>query len=158
VSTKSTRRPPTAITCEGYAPGSDDKRCRYYIAKGGCTLSSEACVEWAKVNRRPTTSTPETRTRVIPPTELPAVPSLAIPVPTSITTDDIASFRALGVQICFQSDELGELWLVPSYTGQARKEITPEHAATLGHVLAVFPGAQVTAFQSASPAIEGSST
>lgn len=78
--------------------------------------------------------------------------------PASITAADIASFRALGVQICFQSDELGELWLVPSYTSQARNEITPEHAATVGRVLAAFPGARVTAFQSASPAIEGSST
>jgi hypothetical protein len=144
VDTKSTRRSPPAITCERYAPGSDDKRCRYYIAKGGCTLSFEACVEWVKVNRGPATGRP-------------VGPATAMLASTSVTAADIASFRALGVQICFQSDELGEIWLVPSYTSEARNEITPEHAATIGLVLAAFPGARVTSFQSASSAIEGSS-
>jgi hypothetical protein len=146
------------ITCERYIPGSDDKRCRYYKAKGGCTLSSEACIEWAKVNRRPAAGATGTRLKVVPSTTSPASSTIAVSAPASITAADIASFRALRVQICFQSDELGELWLVPSYTSQARNEITPEHAATVGRVLAAFPGARVTAFQSASSAIEGSST
>ncbi|MGN6104904.1 MAG: hypothetical protein ACTHU0_07365 [Kofleriaceae bacterium] len=73
-----------------------------------------------------------------------------------VTAEQIASFRELRVEICMHADGVGELWLVPSYTGQPRKEITPEHAATIGRVLAAFPGAQVLAMEPASPA-EGSS-
>jgi hypothetical protein len=40
--------------------------------------------------------------------------------------------------------------LVPSYTGQARKEITPEHAATLRLLLDAFPGARIAAFEKAN--------
>jgi hypothetical protein len=78
--------------------------------------------------------------------------------PYHISAADIASFRALGVQICFHADALGELWLVPSYTSQPRNEITPEHLATLDLVLEAFPGARVAAFQPASPMTEGSPT
>jgi hypothetical protein len=45
------------------------------------------------------------------------------------------------------SDALGEIWLVPAYTGKPRVEITPEHAMTLMHVREVFPDAQVTSFE-----------
>ena len=63
-----------------------------------------------------------------------------------ITQDEIDSFKALGVELCIRSEELGEVWLVPGYTGQARKEITPEHAATLRLLLEAFPGGRVTSF------------
>ena len=45
------------------------------------------------------------------------------------------------------ADTYGELWLVPAYTGKPRKEITPEHAATVMRVLSVFPGSHVVAFE-----------
>lgn len=64
-----------------------------------------------------------------------------------LTTEDIASFKALGVEVLLRSDTYGELWLVPEYTGQERKEITPEHAATVMRVLSVFPGSQVISFE-----------
>ena len=64
-----------------------------------------------------------------------------------LTTEDIASFKALGVEVLLRSDTYGELWLVPEYTGKERKEITPEHAATVMRVLSVFPGSQVISFE-----------
>jgi hypothetical protein len=59
------------------------------------------------------------------------------------TAEDIASFKALGVEVCLHSEAYGELWLVPAYTGRPRKEVTPEHAATVMRVLSVFPGPRV---------------
>ena len=63
-----------------------------------------------------------------------------------ITQDAIDSFKALGVELCIRSEELGEVWLVPRYSGQPRKEITPEHAATLRLLLEAFPGGRIVAF------------
>ena len=45
---------------------------------------------------------------------------------------------------CLRSEAYGDLWLVPAYTGQPRKEITPEHAATVMRVLSVFPGSPLS--------------
>jgi hypothetical protein len=64
-----------------------------------------------------------------------------------LTTEDIESFKALGVEVCMRSEAFGEIWLVPAYTGGDRKEITPEHAATICRVLEAFPGSQVVAFE-----------
>jgi len=64
-----------------------------------------------------------------------------------LTDEDIASFKALGTEVCFASETYGEVWLVPTYTGQARKELTPEHAATLVRVLSAFPGSRVMSFE-----------
>jgi len=36
---------------------------------------------------------------------------------------------------------------VPAYTGQPRKEITPEHAATLARAMSVFPGSHIVSFE-----------
>lgn len=73
--------------------------------------------------------------------------------------EDIESFKALGVEVCVRSDDYGDLWLVPAYTGQPRKEITPEHLATIARVLEAFPWSRVVAFDKkppAEPANEGS--
>jgi hypothetical protein len=94
----------------------------------------------------PSVSEPAQRPAVAPkvPEAMPA------PVPAHprapITQDEIDSFKALGVELCIRSEELGEVWLVPHYSGQARKEITPEHAATLRILLEAFPGGRVTSF------------
>ena len=83
-------------------------------------------------------------------------PSVARPVKSeapeidplrTLSPEDIASFKSLNVEVQLRSPHYGELWLVPAYTGQARREITPEHAATLMRVLAVFPGSEVTSFE-----------
>ena len=68
----------------------------------------------------------------------------------AISKDDIESFRALGVEVCLRSEEIGDVWIVPEYTGQERKELAIEHAATLCLVSAVFPGATVTSFEKAT--------
>ena len=65
-----------------------------------------------------------------------------------LTTEDLESFRALGVEVCLRSEALGEVWLVPERTGQTRKEITPELAATIVRVSSAFPGARVVALNS----------
>ncbi len=64
-----------------------------------------------------------------------------------LTTEDIDSFKELGVEVCLRSEAFGEVWLVPKYTGRDRKEITPEHAATICQVLQAFPGSQVVSFE-----------
>ena len=69
------------------------------------------------------------------------------PLVRNLTDEDIASFKALGVEVCIASEELGEVWLVPEYTGQDRRELRIDHAATLTAVCATFPGATVTSFE-----------
>ncbi len=69
------------------------------------------------------------------------------PATRGLTTEDIESFKALGVEVCLRSEAVGDVWLVPEYTGRDRKEITPEHAATLCRVVEAFPGSQVVSFE-----------
>ena len=92
-----------------------------------------------------------------PPTALrPEEPKRPIdPVPLNdleplrgLTAEDIESFKALGVEVCLRSQALGEVWLVPERTGQPRKEITPELAATIVRVTSAFPGSAVVALNS----------
>jgi hypothetical protein len=60
--------------------------------------------------------------------------------------EDLASFRALQVEVCMESPALGQIWLVPAYTGADRKEITPEHAAKVAAIVAAFPGSSPSAW------------
>lgn len=101
------------------------------------------------VSKEPPRKRPEPATSSSPPTppEVPAAPPLA-----RISDEDIASFKALGVEVCIESESIGQVWLVPDYTGQDRKEISVEHAATLRLVVDAFPGAKVTAFEKLRPA------
>lgn len=94
---------------------------------------------------------PAPASKPAPPAASPAVklpeaePSLS--ALRGLTDEDIASFKSLGAEVCFASEAYGEVWLVPAYTGQARKELTPEHAATLVRVLSAFPGSRVMSFE-----------
>ncbi|WP_187323595.1 hypothetical protein [Stigmatella aurantiaca] len=94
---------------------------------------------------------PAPASKSAPPTPSPDVKELDAESPPSalrgLTDEDIASFRALNAEVCFRSETYGEVWLVPAYTGQARKELTPEHAATLVRVLSAFPGSRVMSFE-----------
>ncbi|MBN1773199.1 MAG: hypothetical protein JXB32_18175 [Deltaproteobacteria bacterium] len=94
--------------------------------------------------KRPAKRKPE-RVASPPPTP-PAEVAPGEPIPR-ISDEDIASFKALGVEVCLRSDALGDVWLVPEYTERDRREITPEHAATLRLIVDAFPGAQVVAFE-----------
>lgn len=63
-----------------------------------------------------------------------------------LTEKDIESFKTLGVEACFATKDFGELWLVPKYTGQDRKELSVEHAMLLVAVSGVFPEATLKSF------------
>ena len=89
--------------------------------------------------QRPTAATPS-------PASAPEVVEEREPL-RGLTTEDIDGFKKLGVEVCLESEAFGEVWLVPEYTGQDRKEITPEHAATIARVMEAFPGSKVVSFE-----------
>ncbi|MCU0658581.1 MAG: hypothetical protein MUF64_25990 [Polyangiaceae bacterium] len=64
----------------------------------------------------------------------------------SVRDSDIASFKALGVEVRLLDEHLGEVWLVPAYTGQDRAELSVEHAALLAAICSAFPAANVVSF------------
>jgi hypothetical protein len=75
-----------------------------------------------------------------------------VPVVRNLSDEDIASFKALNVEVCLATDDCGEIWLVPEYTGRAdRKEVSARDAATLAAVCSAFPGARVTSFEKTRP-------
>jgi len=88
-----------------------------------------------------------TPTPVATPTSAETTPVVDVDQLRGFTAEDIDSFRALGVEVQLHSEVYGDVWLVPAYTGQDRKEITPEHAATLARVMSVFPGSYVVSFE-----------
>ncbi|MDY0004855.1 MAG: hypothetical protein RBU30_26390 [Polyangia bacterium] len=65
-----------------------------------------------------------------------------------MTDEEVASFKALGVEVCIRSEEVGEVWVVPVYTGAARRELSVEHSITLATICAAFPGAKVVSMTS----------
>ena len=81
---------------------------------------------------------------LLPPVSLPVEP---LPDRPGMTTEDIETFKQLGVEVQLTSDEFGDFFLVPEYTSKDRNELTPEHAATIARTLEVFPGSRVTAFK-----------
>jgi hypothetical protein len=170
---------PAGIDCPKYQPRASSKRCEHYLDGGACALGTEfMCVEWLKANRRPVPQdhpshgTPPAQSMLFPglaplasahatpkpdvaAPQAPSVPTVEppavrAPARAPITQEEIASFKALGVELRLDLDEAGPVWLVPRYTGQARKEITPEHAATLRLLLDAFPGARIAAFEKAA--------
>jgi hypothetical protein len=169
----------SSIECPHYVAIAGTRRCRSYLDGGGCAREDTfLCTEWLRKNppqRATKQSTPmasppqvpaastdlfgqvvrvqpsstsgeskRSRTSAIP---LPAqtAPSLARP----ITEDQIRALEALGIELCVRADAIGELWLVPAYTGAERNEMTFRDAATIAAMCAVFPGAEVTQFHRA---------
>jgi len=82
-----------------------------------------------------------------PKTAAPADP----PIVRNVSDEEIKSFKDLSVEVCIASEALGEIWIVPEYTGAERKEISVEHAATLTAICAAFPGAKVVQYEKAKP-------
>jgi hypothetical protein len=76
------------------------------------------------------------------PAERPSDVAAAAEPLVGLRPEDLASFKALGVEVCIHSPTLGDVWLVPAYTSERRREITPEHAATLAAIVHAFPGSQ----------------
>lgn len=74
-------------------------------------------------------------------------PSVDVDQLRGFTTEDIASFKALGVEVQLHSETYGDVWLVPAYTSRERTELTPEHAATIARVMSVFPGSHIVSFE-----------
>jgi hypothetical protein len=164
---------PSSFSCSYYSPKPGSKRCRHYLQNGACDRPDELmCVEWMKANNQSKPEQPskeKTNDDVdrdlfgnpLPPRPKPvekSQPEIAKPDPSeplpieaplvrNLNDEEIASFKALGVEVCIKSDDVGEIWMVPEYTGQDRKEISVEHAATLSAVCAAFPGAKVASFE-----------
>lgn len=157
-----TPRPP-GVTCERYVRG-EGRRCAHYVAGGACALPELfRCTEWLKANPGPVAPPPPPRdlfgapvapksvprppdARPVAPFKPPVVEPSEVRPPRGLTAEDIASFKALNVEVKLRSAQLGEVWIVPAYTGLDRRELTPEHLATLFGALTVFPGAAVEAF------------
>ena len=128
------------ITCPKYEPVPGTKRCRHYHSNGACGLPDEfMCVEWLKANGHAAAApvTPAA-TNEVPHHE-------AVPVVRTISDADLASFKALGVEVRLATEELGDVWVVPAYTGMDRQELSVDHAALIAAVASAFPGARVTA-------------
>ena len=154
------------VTCPDFEAISGTKRCRHYLAGGACSRPDHfMCDEWLKVNPPPARARPPEQSQLFgPPVPLPNKAPSAVPpqraapaVRPSIASpelqlnaqnlreEDVASFKALGIEVCLATEAVGEVWLVPEYTGGERTELSIEHAALLAAVGAVFPGAKVTA-------------
>ncbi len=172
-----------AFTCAHYDPKPGGKRCRHYLENGACDRPDELmCVEWLKANGQTSgesKATPPAKQAPdddadrdlfgtpIPPRKEPEQKEAAsttvrdqppqTPTPIlvrDVTDEEIASFKALGAEVCLASEELGEVWLVPEYTDQDRKELSVEHSATLTAICAAFPGAKVISFEKLPPKSE----
>ncbi len=96
-------------------------------------------------NTRPYTST-QTGIQPHSSTEAPTAPC-------GMTAEDIESFKALGVEVCIDS-EMGQIWLVPKYTHQDRMEITPEHMALICYTRMSFPDSRIVSLQRTFPTNE----
>ena len=163
-------------SCPHYEALPDDKRCRNYVKGGSCARSDElVCVEWLKHNKKAKTAPnkrplldlfgnplpePKKPKRTIPQQPLPTatpesqpedpeeeLPTIEVSQLPGLTEEDIASFKALGVEVCLDSETFGKVWLVPNLTGRDRKEVTPEHVATISRAAAAFPGSTVVSFE-----------
>ena len=67
-----------------------------------------------------------------------------------VTDEEVASFRALGVEACIAAAG-GEVWLVPDYTGRTdRQELRIDHGLLLAAVCAAFPGSRILKLEAAA--------
>jgi len=164
---------PGGKRCRHYLQGgacarSDEFMCVEWLKANGHAVPSPAPVEPAK-QPEPRTLAPKVATDLFgnplpdPPRPTPTKPSPSrtpalhvvrdqAPVEKreplrGFTTEDIEGFKKLGVEVCLRSEAYGEIWLVPKYTGSDRKELTPEHAATISRVIEAFPGSRVVSFE-----------
>ncbi len=163
---------PGGRRCRSYIDGGT---CGRIDGEGDRHGEGNQCMEWLRVNEGTTAHTSSNPAHVDPvprdlfgspiqpPPPRPARRSRPAPLPTpspvpkpltasrepsvvrNTTSDEISSFKALGVEVCLRSDAIDELWIVPNYTGKDRTELSVEHSATLTTICAAFPGARVVA-------------
>lgn len=72
---------------------------------------------------------------------------VATTTPTILTTDEIASFKALKVAVKMRAPWCREFWLVPERTNQGRLEMTVDEAVTLVRLMDAFPGSVIESFR-----------
>jgi len=147
--------------CPEYKPksGSKSPRCCHYKSNGQCSRPRTLyCVEWLRLNNLEEerdllghTNLTSKKKRAKPRRQPSTPDQKDIPVVRNITDEEIASFRELGAEVCIASPDVGDIWIVPDYTGAGRQEISAPHAATLSAICGAFPGAKVTAFRKANP-------
>lgn len=167
---------PGDIQCPHYKPAPGSRTCVSFLSGGGCARPDTfMCIEWVRKNPRAQSASalstkPVAAAKVheqpqrelfgqsgrapapAMPKEHPAHLKAQGPVPTvvlarPITVEQIAALESRGVALCLRSESVGELWLVPSYTGAARNEMTFRDAATIATMCVVFPGAEVAKFE-----------
>jgi hypothetical protein len=166
-----------SIECPHYVALAGTRRCKSYLDGGGCRREDTfLCTEWLRKNpsqrvqqlSAPAPSAPLASSaaatdlfgqvvRAQPSnTRLEGKPlgsSAPLPVQTApaftrpITERQIKALEERGIELCVRSDAVGELWLVPAYTGAERNEMTFRDAASIAALCAVFPGAEVTRFE-----------
>ena len=151
-----------SFSCTRYEARAGSRRCRHFVPGGACALPDEfMCVEWLRANGHdvpppllPLTASPAPLAPEPPGGHEPraAAETEDVRVFRNLTDADIASFKALGAEVCIRSAEAGDLWLVPEYTGADRAELSIEHAATLAALCSAFPGSTVVAFRRAPEA------
>lgn len=139
---------PAGFTCAHYEPLAASRRCRSYLDGGGCARPDEfMCVEWLNANAPK--SPPGGSSSAADATEGEAQPCSGPgdhPLgrePRFPSSAEISSLRDLGVEVALATADAGEIWLVPAYTRQSRRELRFDHAATLAALCRLFPGTSV---------------
>lgn len=64
------------------------------------------------------------------------------PIP-GFSPNEIVRFRKRSIEVCIESEKLGDVWIVPAHTQAQRTEIMPEDLATIARVLDTFPGSEL---------------
>lgn len=153
-----------SIACPHYRAITGTRRCESYVEGGTCARPDHfLCVEWQRANahRLPgvpvsspaaPSSTSETReermgevVQLRPKDARSSAPRAQIGEGhgQGLFQMDLGSLARRGLRACIGSDTLGEIWLVPEYTGTHERELTYEHATLLSAVCAAIPGARV---------------
>ncbi|MBI3073012.1 MAG: hypothetical protein HYY84_12935 [Deltaproteobacteria bacterium] len=70
--------------------------------------------------------------------------------PVALTSEDVASFKKLGVEVKFESP-FGTFWLVPARTTEDRFEYTPEEIVKLSSIAEMFDGRMVALLRNGEP-------
>ena len=105
-------------------------------------------------NQRPVPAAPPQPAPVVPaarrrPNSVHSHRHAATPHSTPVTDSEAAipPFSAEDFEVRLATSRVGDVWLVPEYTGSGRKELTYGDARVLALVASTFPGAEVVTFE-----------
>jgi hypothetical protein len=98
---------------------------RRHRSPSRATCSATRCPRSRRLRRRRRSRRRLRRSALAPKPDADAQPAVDVDQLRGFTTEDIESFKALGVEVLLHSETYGDVWLVPAYTGRERKEITP---------------------------------